>query len=130
MIKFTTLGKISFKPELKENNGKKYCGLIVQSSKKDKNGNWVNNTISMLAFDKTAEYCAKYLQEKDQVYIEGDIKGEYNKENKTTSYKFFANNVQGLTYRTASSETQKIEDKVNGAFPTGQSSFADQDIPF
>ena len=142
MIRFQVIGKVGFQPELKTSQGgRSYCSLLVGDSKKDKQGNWINNNINLLAYEKTAEYVSKYVNKDDQVFCEGEIKCNYNKEKKETTYMYFINNIKNLGARAKRETTEATAapaasqgglgdtiDKLQEAFPGSQ--FAPDNIPF
>jgi single-strand DNA-binding protein len=102
--KVILVGRLGQDPDLKALEGGKFvCNMSLATSKKwkDKNDQWQEKTDwhRVVAWGRTAENCAKYLNKGSQVYVEGELNNEtYEKDGeKRYATKVTASNVTFLT---------------------------------
>lgn len=125
--KVILVGRLGSEPESKSVNDTTVTNFSVATSEswKDKNGEKQEKTewTRVVAWGKTAELCAKYLNKGKQVYLEGKLQTRSwdDKEgNKRYTTEVMANNIQFL----GSSSGDK---PVNHA---PSQSFESEEIPF
>lgn len=126
------VGHLGAKPEVRTSpNGNSHCQMSLATSEswKDKNGNRQERTEwhRLVAWGKTAELCAQYLDKGRQIYVDGRLQTQkYEKDGVTRwSTQIVVNDVQFL----GSKDGQRRDDAAVPPEPsaTWQS---DEDMPF
>ncbi len=143
------LGRLGAEPELKYTQSQlPICTMRLATNERRKgaDGNWGDHTEwhTVVAFDKTAENCSKFLQKGRQVFVEGKIqtrkyqdqegKDKYFTEIIASNVTFIGGNGKGEgveVERTPSARSSAPTGPVTAGAPMGETiSFDDDDIPF
>lgn len=130
------IARLGRKPELKHTaNGIEYCFLncAISSRRKQGDGSYAEHTdwVSVKAYRKTAENCAKYLDKGRQVYIEGKLSSyESTDDSGKKNYRLdvIADTVQFLG--TASNSNSNYESPKQEVTAAPEATFTAADIPF
>lgn len=118
-------------------NGKAVSSFSIACSRswKDAEGNKAEETewVNIVAFDKLAEICAKYLKKGSKIYISGRMKTEKYQDKATGSdrysTKIIANEMQMLDGKPSDDEAPRAHAKSEAPQAQTFEDF-DDDIPF
>ncbi len=147
------LGRLGADPEIRYSQSQMpICSLKIATNerKKGQDGQWAEHTEwhNVIAFDKTAENCGKFLQKGSQCLIEGKIQTRkyQDKDGKDCFWtEIVANTVQFVGNKAKSGESSMEVERVSSPTSSKKSSsntdmplakageaisFEDDDIPF
>lgn len=151
--KVILIGNLGADPELRyTGNQTPVCSLRIATSerRKDASGNWSEHTEwhSVVAFGKTAENSAQYLQKGRQVFIEGKLqtrkwqdkegKDRYTTEILANTIQFLGGGKGAAVPKESSSQSESSSMKAAPVAQMAEASsgadseisFQDDDIPF
>jgi single-strand DNA-binding protein len=118
--KVILVGHLGRDPEIRVSKaGMNICNFSLAVSEKSKDGD-TTEWFKIIAFDKLADICGKYLTKGKQVYIEGKIKtSEWTDKdgNKKQSWEVIANNLQMLGSSGQSENKQETKSKSTNTVP-------------
>ncbi len=134
--KVILIGRVGKFPELKATKtGVPVCQLSIATSEKykDKSGEMreITEWHTVIAWQKLAEICSKYLDKGLLVYVEGKIQSrQYDKDGvKLTIKEIVASDVR-LLERKKEVEQKPIDSKEQTAQQPNQEQYTSEDIPF
>lgn len=113
------IGRLGADPEARGQNGS-VTSFSVASTYVNKNGEKKTEWIRIAAFEKTAEFCQKYLRKGNLVYVDGRLQTRsYDKNGeKRYSTEVIARRVLGLeqaenqTGQAAKAQSDPLEDEI------------------
>ena len=144
MNKIFISGNLTRDPEVRyTSGGKSYAkmGIAVNRYKK-KDGTQEVDFFNMTAWDKTAEFCGKYLRKGSKVVVEGRLQTssyEGKDGTKKTGYDIIIDSIESVSSKSAESggvpSVYKKEESQNNSAEEFDSGFsgenvAEEDVPF
>ena len=92
------IGNLGAAPEIRNlNGGTTMAKFSIATSRKDSNGNEHTEWHNIVAWNKLAENCQKYLNKGDKVYVEGEIRTRKYEKGGDTRY-FTEINAQTIRF--------------------------------
>jgi single-strand DNA-binding protein len=113
------IGRVASEPEVREAGAHRVVNfrMALDESYKDKNGVLKEKVefVSVCAWNKLADICAKYLKKGAQVYVETKVTTESYEKNGVRLYstKFVASAVEFISQRSDEETTEPEDDGFN-----------------
>lgn len=120
------IGNLTKDPALRYNDaGKAICRMSVALSRPGKNE---ADFVNVVAFDRVAENCGKYLAKGRKIGFQGSLRsGSYKDKDGKTVYTtdVWTHNIEFLTRKEDAAPKEEAEDDIPSGFAT-----TDEDVPF